>query len=265
VWLPTKVERDSTGEALPPMKQVSLGSWHCGAISTDGRVYTWGRGEWGNLGIGRRVKVALSPTLVGGELEERKVRYIHCNSGQINPLVGPGKDGLHTVAVTERGEVFSWGTGFKGQLGNLWKKWTGALKGKADELLPYRIGGPMRDMATPAPSDTKPRLDDDGDELPMRQSAKDSKYLFGEPILKALAGTSHSAVLSAGGRVYCMGDGDDGRLGLHGYLKGAPGSGNAQVNKFYVSSPSLVEELWECGVHVKDIATSRRHMVAIAL
>ena len=55
------------------------------------------------------------------------------------------QDGLHTVAITERGELYTWGSGFRGQLGNLWRKWTIALKGKEDELLPYHVGSQSRD------------------------------------------------------------------------------------------------------------------------
>jgi len=248
VWVPRRVEITSTGEPMPKVKQVSMGSWHCGAVTEDGDLFMWGRGEWGNLGTGRRTAVAFSPTPVGGDLAAKNVRQVHCACGQINPLVGPGKDGLHTVAITECGELYTWGTGFKGQLGNLWKKWTTKLAGKEDELLPYHVGGPSRDR--------KPLGDG---RIP------DSRYLYGEPMVKACAGTAHSAVLSAGGRAYCFGCGDEGRLGTRGYLEGAPGSGSTQVNKYFLSQPTLIEELWECGVHIKDLCSSARHMVAVAL
>jgi len=248
VWVPRRVEQTATGEAMPPVQQVSMGSWHGGAVTQDGCLFMWGRNEWGNLGIGKRSKCILSPTPVQGELASCKVRQVHCCSGQINPLVGAGKDGLHTVAVTERGLLYAWGSGYMGQLGNLWKKWKAATAEKDDELLPYRIGSATRDMAPLG----------DG-------NVPESKYLYGEPMMQAYAGTAHTCVLSAGGRAYTFGCGQDGRLGLRGYLAGAPGSGSAQVNKYYVSQPSLVEDLWECGVHVKDMATSRRHMAIVAL
>jgi len=248
VWVPERVEKQSNGEPMPKMKQVSMGSWHCGAVSQEGDLFMWGRGEWGNLGVGKRCGVVYSPTPIEGELKGRQVKMVHCNHGQINPIKGPGCDGLHTTAVTERGELYIWGTGHKGQCGNLWKKWTNKLKGKEDELLPYHVGD--------APKDMKPQGDG---------KVRDSRYLYGEPMFKACAGTAHTAVLSAGGRAYSFGCGDEGRLGVRGFLAGAPGSGSTQVNKFFVSQPTLLEELWECGVHVKDIATSQKHMAAVAL
>jgi len=246
VWVPKRIELASDGEAMPKVSMVSMGSWHCGCVSEDGAVYMWGRGEWGNLGTGKRVRVALSPTLVKGDLEGQKVREVHCSTGQINPVVGPGQDGLHTVAITERGEVYTWGTGYKGQLGNLWRQWTMNLKGKEDELLPYHVGSATRD--------TRPLGDG---KIP------DSRYLYGEPMVKACAAPCHSMVLSAGGRMYSFGCGDEGRLGLQGFLQGGPGSGSNL--KLIVSQPSLIEELWECGAHVKDMATSQRHAAVVVL
>jgi hypothetical protein len=31
---------------------VTCGSWHTGAVDEDGNLYTWGRGDWGQLGNG---------------------------------------------------------------------------------------------------------------------------------------------------------------------------------------------------------------------
>lgn len=235
-WVPITVE------GLRNVTQVSLGSWHGGCCTEEGHLYTWGRGEWGNLGNGKRVRVQASAQRVLGGLEGLMVRQVACSTGNINPITGPGKDGLHTLVVTEQGQVFTFGTGNKGRLANLWGKWSMHLNGKEDALLPYQVGGPVQDEA--AAANREPKL---------------SKYLDGEPMVQVCPGNVHSTALSAGGRLYGWGDGTNGRLGLRRYVTGN------KTCKFYVSAPELIEELWDSGVHVKQVCTSRQHMCAIAL
>ena len=66
------------------------------------------------------------------------------------------------MACDENGVAYAWGTGHKGvssftfiqtriyviyeQLGNCEEKWGFHNGGKTDEILPYRIGGPPKDV-----------------------------------------------------------------------------------------------------------------------
>ena len=77
---------------------VSSGGANVIALSTDGRVY-----EWGNIWQGNKWKVSL-PRLVSGNLDSRRVTQIAC--GQ-----------FHTLALTQEGELYSWGINACGQLG----------------------------------------------------------------------------------------------------------------------------------------------------
>lgn len=86
--------------------QMSAGFAHSGAVSSDGQLYMFGKGEDGALGLGRnppkQVKV---PTLVG-DLQD--ISEVSCNVGE--------KHG-HTLCVTKEGQVFAFGDGYKGKLG----------------------------------------------------------------------------------------------------------------------------------------------------
>mmetsp|Transcript_6849 Transcript_6849/g.11673 ORF Transcript_6849/g.11673 Transcript_6849/m.11673 type:complete len:475 (-) Transcript_6849:559-1983(-) len=75
---------------------------HCIAGDVDGRLFTWGRNEKGQLGHGDLLN-RNNPTIVEG----LKDKFVTIASG--------GRH--HTVAVTQNGEAWSWGLNTQGQLG----------------------------------------------------------------------------------------------------------------------------------------------------
>ncbi|KAK3289116.1 hypothetical protein CYMTET_3439 [Cymbomonas tetramitiformis] len=104
-------------EGLPPITSFALGWHHAGAVSAEGTLYTWGRGEWGNLGLGTRrshhtPQQVLMPEASAGP--PPYWRQVSCGRGTVTPVEGPGADGLHTLAITEAGELWAWGAGHKG-------------------------------------------------------------------------------------------------------------------------------------------------------
>jgi alpha-tubulin suppressor-like RCC1 family protein len=83
---------------------VSAGELHCAVVTSDGDVYTWGDGFCGQLGHGnKRPQLTPKQVTVGG-IEDEIVSSISCGC-------------RHTLAVTEDGEVYSWGLGHYGVLG----------------------------------------------------------------------------------------------------------------------------------------------------
>jgi E3 ubiquitin-protein ligase HERC2 len=84
-------------EALVGVKanMVSCGGNHNAVCTEDGHVYTFGRGEEGQLGHGDE-KNRTSPALVQG-LEGRHIEQVHCGD-------------FHTMALTSSGYVFTWGS-----------------------------------------------------------------------------------------------------------------------------------------------------------
>ncbi|TMW55803.1 hypothetical protein Poli38472_008451 [Pythium oligandrum] len=91
-------------EALRDVTIVSVAAKgsHVLALSADGRLYTWGRGDEGQLGHGDRVSHAL-PRVVSALAHQRVW------------LIAAGRS--HSVAVTEDGAVYTWGSNEDGALG----------------------------------------------------------------------------------------------------------------------------------------------------
>ena len=88
------------------------------AVGVHGRLWAWGGGSHGQLGLGD-TNNRLVPTLVGTEevFGGSQVRTISCGHE-------------HTLAVTEAGELWAWGQGAQGRLG---------LNDGQDRLVPTRV------------------------------------------------------------------------------------------------------------------------------
>jgi RCC1 and BTB domain-containing protein len=85
------------------VKQIACGGFHTAAVTEMGEVFTWGGGEHGQLGHGDKVN-RTTPTLVEA-LMDKLVIQITCGWS-------------HTVALTDLGDVFTWGNGDHGKLGH---------------------------------------------------------------------------------------------------------------------------------------------------
>lgn len=83
---------------------ISAGELHSAAVTADGDLYTWGDGFCGQLGLGDKRPQLLPSQVTLGGLEDEVVESVSCGA-------------RHTLAVTEDGEVFSFGLGHFGVLG----------------------------------------------------------------------------------------------------------------------------------------------------
>lgn len=97
---PTLIEALKDKEII----DVVCGGTYSAAISSNGALYTWGRGNFGRLGHGNSEDCSL-PTMVEALSEQHIVR-VACGSGD-----------AHTLCVTNNGKVYSWGDGDYGKLG----------------------------------------------------------------------------------------------------------------------------------------------------
>ncbi|KAK4772652.1 hypothetical protein SAY86_014427 [Trapa natans] len=84
------------------INQISGGWRHTMALSSDGKLYGWGWNKFGQVGVGDYIDHC-SPIQVKFP-QSQKVVQVSCGW-------------RHTLAVTERNNVFSWGRGTNGQLG----------------------------------------------------------------------------------------------------------------------------------------------------
>ena len=89
----------ATGENIAT---VAAGSSHTLAVTMSGHVYSWGSGSFGKLGHGDAENVRI-PRQV--EFKRKRIARVSC-----------GAD--HSAAVSEGGEILTWGSGSYGNLGH---------------------------------------------------------------------------------------------------------------------------------------------------
>jgi alpha-tubulin suppressor-like RCC1 family protein len=83
---------------------VSAGELHSAVVTADGDLYTWGDAFCGQLGLADKRPKLVPCCVEKGGLEDECVLSVSCGA-------------RHTLAVTEDGEVFSFGLGHFGVLG----------------------------------------------------------------------------------------------------------------------------------------------------
>ena len=76
--------------------KVALGYYHAAAINERGQVFTWGRGNSGQLGTGTSVPEDNIRILTA--LQNMNIIDVHCGES-------------HSIALNDQGEVFTWGGG----------------------------------------------------------------------------------------------------------------------------------------------------------
>ena len=93
------------GETITSM---SLGQYHSSAITSEGRVFTWGQNYYGQLGDGTTTN-RLIPTEITSNF--------NLNAGET--ITGMSLGYFHSSAITSDGRVFIWGQNYYGELGQL--------------------------------------------------------------------------------------------------------------------------------------------------
>ncbi len=85
--------------------QIASGRDHCIALTSEGKVYTWGNNDYGQLGNGNTGTDRNVPVLVGGLLNGKTIIQI-------------GAGTYHCFALASDYTMYSWGRNNYGQLGN---------------------------------------------------------------------------------------------------------------------------------------------------
>ncbi|XP_020705907.1 ultraviolet-B receptor UVR8 isoform X1 [Dendrobium catenatum] len=109
------------------IRQVSCGAAHTVALSDEGLVQAWGYNEYGQLGRGftcEGLQGSRALNAYGKFLDEApelvKITQVSCGEN-------------HTAAISENGELYTWGLGSMGQLGHC------SLQYGDKELIPRRV------------------------------------------------------------------------------------------------------------------------------
>jgi hypothetical protein len=220
--LPSLTSTPTHINATANVATVSVGSMYCSLVTVEGELYTWGYGGHGNLGHGNK-KSHRSPKKVEFfDTVSSKVVWSSCTRGQdgvkggLNPKT-TGNEGPHTIVLTEDGSMYTFGTAHKGLLLNLSHK-TGAFGENLDELLPYRVGGKIRN----------------------RKRGGHVNYAVAcGPFKFAVSAHIHGCAIGKGRRGYSWGCGsNDGRCGVTKFLTGC--NGGIDKMKCYLMAPTLV-------------------------
>jgi alpha-tubulin suppressor-like RCC1 family protein len=93
----------------------SKDSGHTLLVDKNGQVFAWGCDRWQQLGLGSTKAGAAGYTWKEGKLWQYYPQIVSALSGQVAVAVAAGAD--HSVALLESGEVWTWGRGEHGQLG----------------------------------------------------------------------------------------------------------------------------------------------------
>lgn len=95
---------------------IKAGGYHSLALSSMGQVFVWGRGEGGQLGLDQEELIRNGqdvyidcPTRILNVFQEQIITDIACGEA-------------HNLSLTSSGQVFAWGWGSNGQLGNGYKE-----------------------------------------------------------------------------------------------------------------------------------------------
>lgn len=160
--------------------QVTAGLNHTCALTTGKKVYCWGSGELGQLGIGGTASYA-TPQHVSSTAIDEKV--VHVTAGA-----------YHTCALLNTSEIYCWGFGSSGQLGLGANSTT---DGSADDC---NTASGVQNVAYCKKEPEKVSFS-----LPTNVTAT--------PIAIS-AGAEHTCAVTIEGRGYCWGRNPDGRLGI---------------------------------------------------
>lgn len=189
--------------------QIACGSGHTVILTNNGEVHTWGRGDDGRLGHGDTGWKYI-PRLVE-VLRGKCVLYVTCGS-------------YHTAAVTENGEVYTWGGGMYGKLGH------GNESGHSSPCIVDKLQtkhviqvacgsrhtvGLCADGAVYTWGDKESGVCGHGDTEGHQYYPKVVEEISSEKTIQIAACGFHTACLTDTGVVYTWGEGKFGRLG-HG-------------------------------------------------
>ena len=98
---------DTNGvDKLTDVIDVSAGQYFIAAVKQDGRVITWGQGNVGQLGNGQNVNKSVP------------VYVIDKNGNELTNIIKVSCGQSYAMALTKDGQVYTWGSNGKGQLGN---------------------------------------------------------------------------------------------------------------------------------------------------
>ncbi|XP_069599640.1 probable E3 ubiquitin-protein ligase HERC3 isoform X2 [Ranitomeya imitator] len=220
---------------------VACGQAHCVALTSQGQLFSWGAGSEGQLGHSSAELCVPVPRLIK-KFNQQKILQVSCGN-------------QHCLAISDDGQLFSWGQNTHGQLG--------LGQGIAQQSSPQRVksleGIPLAQVTAGGYHSFALSLSGAvfgwgkngsgqlglNDEQ-VRESPCHVKPLRSQKVVYISCGQEHTAVLTKNGGLFTFGAGDHGQLG-HDSIQN-------EIN------PRRVLELM--GSEVSQIACGRQHTLA---
>lgn len=268
------IGRDANGElgsnkgapiltSAAPIKSIGAGLFHSFAIGRSNELYLWGAGSGGQLGLPRGEGNATfgesSHAHVGAPLRVR------CGTDGV-AVVGAAAGRNHSLALTQGGNIYSWGRASEGQLGHGESTNAGGTRRVADtdltspkllkqDLPPFghvacgehfsaalSLGGIVHTWGCEHNGQT-------GRPCPHAEPRPIPRSVFGNELVSKVAlGWRHALCITQAGKLYSWGCGTAGQLGRGAHKDAA--------------QPGIVQSLAK--EHVTDIAAGRAHSLAIS-
>ena len=207
-----KKHRKYNTEYISEFQSIAWGIDHCVFVDKKHRVFSMGTGRYGRLGHNDE-KDRLKPQLVA-ELVGKHILDVQC--GQ-----------YHSLAVSKNGEVYTWGYGNGGRLGQGYDE---ELRTNLNQMTPKKIKAEFEDTYIMNVScgktincvavrlgtlytwgkgeHEKPKFDD------YIEYSTPFSMVEEKQIVYVSCGASHVMCLDVNGRIYGWGDGTEGCLGL---------------------------------------------------
>lgn len=183
-------------------KTISAGSNHTALLTYDGQVYTFGDGYNGQLGHGDR-RNRYFPTLL---------------TGLQHKITAVAAGGFHTALLTDGGQVYTFGTGYIGQVGHTTHTdatLTPTLIEGISDVAAIATGISYTVLLTNAGQVYTFGLNDSGELGHGDNEVRNTPTLIQgiDGITAVAAGNWHTLLLTAEGQVYSFGSNDYGQLG----------------------------------------------------
>ncbi|CAI5507255.1 unnamed protein product [Closterium sp. Naga37s-1] len=201
--VPTQI----TALAGVPLRMVAAGAEHTAAAAEDGRLYGWGWGRYGNLGLGDRLDRKLPEQVTA--IESERIAQVACGW-------------RHTIVVNGDGRLFTFGWSKYGQLGHgdfqdhLTPSPVPAMQ---DKRIVQVSGGWRHSVALDADGVVYAwgwnRFGQVGVGNSEDQCSPQRIESISERVVAVACGWRHTVVLSEGGNVFSWGRATSGQLG-HG-------------------------------------------------
>ena len=184
---------------LENIKQISAGAYTVSALTTDGKVVSWGRNEYGQLANGTTANLSV-PVYVQKQVEVTDEEgNLTKELVDLDNIVAISQGSNHVLALAKDGTVWSWGLNSYGQLGiNVGS--TTASNANYKRTYAVKVQKQVTDIIT----------NEDGTETTTihLEDLDNVKQISG--------GTDFSVALLNDGTVWAWGRGDSGQIGNNG-------------------------------------------------